>query len=865
MSLNNVDITSIVYMSIFIASIISFILFGVIYTSTYFMIDTIFYAKEALYSQSINTLYKYIMIAYTFLMVVAINIGITNQFTMYMTSSLNNYFKNDEQSSTNTTVTPGSILSRLPSSDKEFGALDLRVQIAYISMIVFVISFIVSLSLMVCFNDSEYIKIVMYISLLLFLFTTNRICINLYLSIITSLTILSEIDYSTSLPIDTDGQDKDIIYSLEWWYSYGGIKYEETNVKLWLTDQIIFTKNLKDSGGIYFNKNQTDFFNVYIRPKYYDPPPSTINLYVNGSNVPLVTNDIRNENTILGRLYTLYDICYTRHDYIQTLKGKFTDSTGNPLFDDKSSIWSQILENDVKEGELSKIISNSQNPIEFTNYSIYDFQQDLNGRFITHHFVMPRHFCESILFKPGEDLLFDVKYNKKLLSGYPNPVKHTKAWRKLILFWLQGSTLSYQRSDDNDDNEQRFWYWHRNPDSGYYKLAFKPTSQEPLLDEWNNTVLHPDNIFCRYNIDPRSNLIETLVNSNMSNDLYQYRDACVTLLGFNMNGGKAHNLTSTINRIPSVGGWLGFFRAWNKLPRDITPEQFIYGIPSITDVQKNMIRIQNDLDMIQTMRDTRNTIYQNVPSLSCPSGPFRTSPFLSNLPPPPPREKVIDIMSASYASILKNVDLTTEKVKLPPPDTTQLRNANDLLRAVRNDPPDESRFFEAAQPSRTQNSMISDSVSSGVGMASMAVFAPEAAPLILGAALATSIYQYYAADDEEQERKDADEAERESGLTASREKYAAQLSNAANAVRTAKQDYNTALTKVNDLEKDLTVQKTNEKIKEYNDALSRLNNLNENNRQIRELNEKIYDDYLKNRENALSMIEKLPVRPEGCP
>ena len=102
--------------------------------------------------------------------------------------------------------------------------------------------------------------------------------------------------------------------------------------------------------------------------------------------------------------------------------------------------------------------------------------------------------------------------------------------------------------------------------------------------------------------------------------------------------------------------------------------------------------------------------------------------------------------------------------------------------AVRNDPPDESRFFEAAQPSRTQNSMVSDSVSSGVGMASMAVFAPEAAPLILVAAAATSAYQYYAADEEEQERKDADEAKRASGLTASREKYAAQLSNAANAV-----------------------------------------------------------------------------------
>ena len=256
-------------------------------------------------------------------------------------------------------------------------------------------------------------------------------------------------------------------------------------------------------------------------------------------------------------------------------------------FYNKASVWKYILDKNNLDSNLQ-------------NYSIYNFYTDISS--LSKPFIYPRHMCESILFRPGEDILFDSKYNRKGFIRYPNPVEHAKAWRKLIIFWLQGSTLSYKRNTNtNDQNKQRYWYWYRNKENGYFKLGYKPTNQEPNLDEWNNPILHPDNVFSRYNIDPRSNLIETIVNKNSDSELYEYRDASIRLLGFDMNGGRAWKFEEDINGgIPSVGGWLGFFRSWNKIPRKITPEQFLYGTPSITNVEKNVELIIDDINNIRT-------------------------------------------------------------------------------------------------------------------------------------------------------------------------------------------------------------------------------------------------------------------------
>ena len=65
--------------------------------------------------------------------------------------------------------------------------------------------------------------VITHFILLVFTFIPFKLFISMYKAIINDLSILTEIDNTYSIPIDTAGQDKDIIKSLEWWYLFGGI------------------------------------------------------------------------------------------------------------------------------------------------------------------------------------------------------------------------------------------------------------------------------------------------------------------------------------------------------------------------------------------------------------------------------------------------------------------------------------------------------------------------------------------------------------------------------------------------------------------------------------------------------------------
>ena len=63
----------------------------------------------------------------------------------------------------------------------------------------------------------------------------------------------------------------------------------------------------------------------------------------------------------------------------------------------------------------------------------------------------------------------------------------------------------------------------------------------------------------------------------------------------------------------------------------------------------------------------------------------------------------------------------------------------------------------------------------------------------------------------------------------------------------------------------MAAEKTQENIEKHNKAVNDFNKLIDKRNRLRKYNEMIYEKYLENKENSLSIIERLPIKPEGCP
>ena len=100
----------------------------------------------------------------------------------------------------------------------------------------------------------------------------------------------------------------------------------------------------------------------------------------------------------------------------------------------------------------------------------------------------------------------------------------------------------------------------------------------------------------------------------------------------------------------------------------------------------------------------KSNMYRNIPSLSCPSGPFRTSPLLSSLPSPPPKERVIDLLTdlneAGLTEDLQNNPFDNVNVSLPDPSDSDIRMSESTLDSITNNPPSYSDLLPPKKSNR---------------------------------------------------------------------------------------------------------------------------------------------------------------------
>ena len=196
----------------------------------------------------------------------------------------------------------------------------------------------------------------------------------------------------------------------------------------------------------------------------------------------------------------------------------------------------------------------SNNQSKFLNQYVMQhmFIQSSNGSLNQGNFtnyLWPRHLCQSILFKKGEDYYYDQYLSSGNKDSWPTTPKE---WQQRITQWCDNNII-----------------WQKPKDGG--KLLV-PTPKTGTINGWTrmsankNTLYHVDNVFARYGINFDSSLIVSLGNgidtSNPTGGIDLKYSAAMALVGLDAQGNPVDG-----DKYP--GGWVGFLQeTGNTNPSD---------------------------------------------------------------------------------------------------------------------------------------------------------------------------------------------------------------------------------------------------------------------------------------------------------